>query len=336
MARRISFVVVPGFEPLDLSGPMSAFHCALETCNAAYEINVVSSTGGAVPGWFNILADTVGPHGANHGDTVIVVGGPEAHEPQREPDTVNLLGSLAASSRRIAGVCTGTFYLAEAGLLDGHRVTTHWRWAPLLQARYPQLSVNSDRIYLNDGKIWTSAGVTAGIDLALALIESDYGSDVSQSVARELVVYHRRPGGQSQFSAILDLAPESDRVRKAIAYARDHLGETLSVESLAEAAHVSSRQFSRVFLKETGETPARAVERIRAEVARPRIEEGYESIELIAHDVGFGDVERMRRTFLRLFGQTPQALRRIARAYAREAALTHQPKLRKRMPVHVA
>ena len=317
--RRISFVVAPAFELLDLSGPMCAFNFAREFHGAPYEISVASSAGGPVLGCAGLSIETVGPGKARHGDTVIVVGGPEAHLPERQPATISLLGSLAPATQRMASVCTGAFHLAEAGLLDGHRATTHWRWAPLLQSRFPSVSVDADRIYVHDRKVWTSAGITAGIDMALALIEADFGPKLSKSVARDMVVHHRRPGGQSQFSAILDLEPASDRIREALAHAREHLHENLSVERLAEAARISSRQFSRIFLKETGETPARAVERLRAEVARPRVEDGREPIELIARDVGFGDAERMRRSFLRLFGQSPQAVRRIARAYPRQS-----------------
>ena len=259
--------------------------------------------------------DAAGPAKARHGDTVIVVGGPEAHLPDRQPATAALLRSLAPDTRRVASVCVGAFHLAEAGVLDGHRATTHWRWAPLLRSRFPAVSVDADRIYVRDRNVWTSAGITASMDLALALIEADCGAELSKAVARDLVVYYRRPGGQSQFSAILDLEPASDRVRTALAFARDHLHEDLPVERLAEAACVSGRQFSRLFVKETGETPARAVERLRAEVARSRVEDGREPVERIADAVGFGSPEKMRRSFLRLFGHSPQALRRIARSY---------------------
>ena len=320
MSRKISFVVAPAFELLDLSGPMCAFNAARELYGAPYEVSVASSAGGPVLSCAGVSIETAGPDNTRHGDTVIVVGGPEARLPERQPTTISLLRSLAPATQRMASICTGAFHLAEAGVLDSHRATTHWRWAPLLQSRFPSVSVDADRIYVHDRKVWTSAGVTAGIDMALALIEADFGLELSKSVARELVVYHRRPGGQSQFSAILDLEPASSRIREALAHAREHLHEDLSVERLAEVACISSRQFSRIFLKETGETPARAIERLRAEVARPRVEEGLEPIELIAREVGFGDAERMRRSFVRLFGQSPQTVRRIARAYSHASA----------------
>jgi transcriptional regulator GlxA family with amidase domain len=219
----------------------------------------------------------------------------------------------AKSSRRVASVCSGTVILAAAGLLDGLRATTHWQAATFLQRKYPEICVESDRIYVKQGSIWTSAGVTAGIDLALALIEEDHGPEVAKTVARQLVVYYRRPGGQSQFSALLDFESTSDRVQQALSYARTHLRRVVSVGELAKAAGLSPRQFGRIFLAETGQTPAKAVERLRTEAAKARIEKSDEPIETIAHAVGFVDPERMRRAFVRTFGHPPQALRRIAR-----------------------
>jgi transcriptional regulator GlxA family with amidase domain len=222
--------------------------------------------------------------------------------------------AVAASARRIASVCTGAFILAAAGLLDGRRATTHWRFATRLQATYPAIEVDADRIFVKDGSIWSSAGITAGIDLALALIEEDLGAAVAKAVAREMVVYYRRPGGQSQFSTLLELTPRSARVHRALSFARDHLSEPLPVERLAEAARLSQRQFGRAFAAETGQTPAKAVERLRAETARPLVEDSTQSLEEIARATGFSDPERMRLSFIRAFGQPPQALRRAARA----------------------
>ena len=313
MTRSISFVVAPEFELLDLSGPMCAFSFAREVYGTPYEIGVFSCAGGPILCSAGIPIGTIKASEVSHDDTIIVVGGSKAHISGQDPEVSNLLKALAPTSQRLASICTGSFYLAEAGILNGHRATTHWRWAPVLQARFPRVLVDADRIYVKDRNVWTSAGITAGIDMALALIEADFGLEVSKSVARDLLVYHRRPGGQSQFSTILDLEPTSNRVRDALVFARENLRETLSVERLAEAACVSNRQFSRIFHKETGETPARAIERLRAEVARPRVEDSREPIEAIAVEVGFGDVENMRRSFVRLFGQSPQTIRRVAR-----------------------
>ena len=215
--------------------------------------------------------------------------------------------------RRVAGVCTGAFLLAEAGLLDGRSATTHWAYASDLQQRYPAVRVDDDRIFVSDGNVWTSAGMTAAIDLALALIEEDHGAELSRAVARRLVVYHRRPGGQSQFSALLDLEPRSDRVRRALTYAKENLRNALNVEELAEAASLSPRQFSRIFRDETGQSPAKAVERLRLEAAKAMLEEGRHSLDVVARDTGFADRDRMRRAFLRFFGQPPQSLRRSLR-----------------------
>jgi transcriptional regulator GlxA family with amidase domain len=214
----------------------------------------------------------------------------------------------------MTSVCSGAFALAAAGLLDDRRATTHWRMAAQLQRRYPRIKVQSDHIFIHDGPVWTSAGISAGIDLALALIEEDLGVDVARAVARELVVYHRRPGGQSQFSALLELDPASSRIARALSYAREHLHEMLDVDRLAEVAHLSRRQFDRAFAAETGQTPAKAIEKLRAEAARPRVEAGDESLEGIARAVGFADPERMRRAFIRVFGQPPQSVRRSGRS----------------------
>jgi len=217
---------------------------------------------------------------------------------------------LAPRARRVASVCTGAFLLATAGLLDGRSATTHWRYATMLQRRFPRVRVDADKIYVRDGNVWTSAGITSGIDLTLALIEDDFGIEISKAVARDMVVYHRRSGGQSQFSTLLELEPASDRVRDALNFAREHLHEPLPVDRMAAAARISARQFARLFLKETGDTPARVVERLRAEAALPRIQEGTEPIDIVARKVGFGDKDRMRRAFLRIYGQPPRALRR--------------------------
>ncbi len=186
---------------------------------------------------------------------------------------------LAACATRIASVCTGAFLLAGAGLLDRRRATTHWSRARELQADYPDVAVEVDRIYVADGPLWNSAGVTAGIDLALALIEADHGVELARRVSRKLVVYHQRPGGQSQFSALSQMEPESDRMRIALAFAREHLSEPLPIERLAEAARLSPRQFGRAFVRETGETPAKAIDRLRAEAAYLRLQGGMEPVE---------------------------------------------------------
>jgi len=304
-------VVFPGFELLDLSGPLCALNLAARIKPGSYVAGVYSACGGSVTSCSGVSIDTVkAADTGKHLDTLLIAGGPADYTLDGDTKTVELIKDLAPHARRVAGVCSGAFLLAAAGLLDGRVATTHWRYAAELQRRFPRVRVSADRIFVKDGNIWTSAGITAGIDLALALIEDDFGIDVSKTVAREMVVYHRRSGGQSQFSTMLELEPPSDRVRDALKFAREHLHEPLSVERMADAARISARQFARLFLKETGDTPARAVERLRAEVALPRVQEGTEPIEVIARNVGFGDKERMRRAFLRIYGHPPRRLRR--------------------------
>jgi transcriptional regulator GlxA family with amidase domain len=318
MKHKITFFVHPQFELLDLSGPCSAFNIVNELHDGHYDFNIVSAAGGSIIDRAGLSINTERFSNVGGNETILVVGGPTAHLYELDSATKALLFESARHANRVASVCTGAFHLAAAGLLDGRRATTHWRYAGILQTYYPMVEVNIDRIFIKSGNIWTSAGVTAGIDLALALIEDDFGSAVAKSVARDLVVYHRRLGGQSQFSAMLDITPSSGRVRDALCYARDHLSEPLSVERLAEVACVSLRQFNRIFLNATGTTPVKVIERLRLEVARPRIEETSESLEKIATDVGFGTAEKMCRSCMNVFGRTPQELRRTARKLAIE------------------
>lgn len=316
VSRTVWFVVFPGFELLDLGGPLCAFNLAIDFHRAAYEVHIVSTSGGLVFGSAGVAIETVAPPSPNHLDTLVVVGAPNAQALYAQTETAEFVGAIASRARRKASVCTGAYFLAAAGLLDGRRATTHWRFAAEFQRQFPAIKVDADRIFIREDDIWTSAGITAGIDLALAMIEEDCGIEVSKAIARDLVVYHRRSGGQSQFSTMLDLEPRPGRVRDALAYARAHLHERLSVEQLADVARISPRQFARQFTAETGETPARAVERLRCEAALPGIEGTTEPLDQIALRVGFGDLERMRRACLRVYGQPPQALRRKGRVEA--------------------
>ena len=220
-------------------------------------------------------------------------------------------------TRRLAAICVGSFILAEAGVLDGRRVTTHWAYAQELQRRFPKVRVEMDRIFIADGPVWTSAGMTAGIDMALGLIERDVGEDIARATARMMVVHHRRAGGQSQHSAMLELDAKSDqKFQNALAFARKNLRYPLAVEQLAEAARLSPRQFSRVFRTETGQSPTKAIENLALEAARLMLERSRLPIEEIARETGFGDRERMRRSFLRTYGQTPQAIRNASHPLA--------------------
>jgi len=320
MTRSVSFLLVPEFQLFDMAGPLSVFQVAAEIGRGrrgpAYEIAVLSERGGRVACSAGLEMQTRSWRDSQTG-TVVVPGGLGARKPgAATPALVQHLRGALAAKRRVASVCTGAFLLAEAGLLDGRRATTHWRQAALLQRNYPAITVDADRIFVRDGNVWSSAGIAAGIDLALAMVEADLGADIAGDVAREMVVYHRRTGGQSQFSALQDLAPQSERMRAVLAHIGENLTADLDIERLAEVACVSPRQFMRTFKAETGQTPAKAVERIRAEVARTHIESGDSSIEAIARLTGFDDTERMRRAFVRVYGQPPQALRRMARAAA--------------------
>jgi transcriptional regulator GlxA family with amidase domain len=321
MVIDIGFLVYPQFQLLDLGGPVGVFQTAgqigaRQGDAPPYRLRVVSAEGGLVPSSSGVAVMTE-PLGDEVFDSFVVVGGGALHS---QPDKVAPLALIArryaANSRRVGSVCTGAFVLAAAGFLDGRSATTHWMYAAALQRLHPRVRVDGDRIFIHDGPMWTSAGITAGIDFALALVEEDLGVDIARAVARRLVVYHRRSGGQSQFSTLLELEPTSDRMRAALGFAREHLHEKLPVERLAQVACLSPRQFARAFTAETGESPAKAVERMRAEAARQRIETSTEPIEAIAQQVGFADPERMRRAFVRLFGHPPQSIRRHARAAA--------------------
>lgn len=306
----IGFVTPPGFQIMGLAA-ISAFELANTTAGETlYGIRVLSEEGGAVANSLGIPLETRTLSRAKV-DTLIVTGllVPAASS----AGLVRQIRKAAQSVRRIASVCTGAFILGEAGLLDGKRVTTHWFHARALQAQFPRAVVEDDRIFIIDGALWTSAGMSAGIDLALGMIEKDFGVELARAVAQKLVVYHRRGGGQSQHSALLELDAKSDRIQSALSYARSHLNAALSVEALADAAHLSPRQFSRAFRAETGQSPAKAVEHLRVEAARVMIEQGRHSMLEVANETGFADLERMRRAFLRAFGQPPQALRRNAR-----------------------
>ena len=310
MARRIGVIVYPGFQLVDL-----ALIPVFELANAGrkapcYEVEVLSERGGPVVSSSGVRVDTK-RFGRAAFDTIVMSGGTELETPT--PGVIAFLQSACVASRRTASICTGAFFLASAGILDGRRATTHWYYSAELQRRHPRTRVEADRIYIADGPVWTSAGMTACIDMALALVEADHGVEMSRTIARKLVVYHRRSGGQSQFSALLDLEPKSDRIQAALAYARSHLRKELSVAELAEVANLGARQFSRAFRAETGQSPARAIEKLRVEAARAMLEDAHHPVATVAKETGFGDPERMRRAFLRAFGQPPQTIRRTSR-----------------------
>lgn len=313
--RRIGFVISEGYSPMGF-----AVSTAFEIANAQ-----AAARGEPAPYGLDFLSEHGGPVLTSQGFTVMTAAPGEgrfdllvvgASMEEASPATVEFVRRLAGQARRLAAPCLGAFTLAAAGLLDGRRVTTHWMRARELQQRYPAVKVEEDRIFIADGPVWTSAGMSAGIDLALALIEEDLGLEAARGIARKLVLYHRRAGGQSQFSSLLELEPSSDRIQKVLTHARRHLADRLSVEDLAEVASLSPRQFSRAFHAETGQSPAKAVENLRLEVARALMEDTAHPIDTVARQAGFADRDRMRRAFLRAFGQPPQVIRRQARGPA--------------------
>lgn len=312
MSRDIRFLVYPGFVLLNLSGPLEAIAVARDLYSVDYRTSVVSLHGGMIRSscGLDIATDVLR---AERVDTLIVAGALGEPQGQWKGDLVSALKTVVQGVRRTACVCTGAFLLAEAGMLDGRKATTHWYYAPELQSRYPALAVDGDRIFTSDNGVWTSAGMSAGIDMVLNMIEEDAGKEVAQAVARMLVVYYRRPGGQYQFSSLLDFDPSSDRIRHALTFARENLSSKLSVERLAEAASLSVRQFTRAFTAATGIPPAKAIERLRVDAARPMVEDTRKSFEEIAPLVGFLNAERMAQSFIRTIGQSPVELRRARR-----------------------
>lgn len=305
--HQVGFIVYPGFQLVCLAAS-SVFELADTVLGApTYQVSIRSEPGGPIQGT-GVVAVMSERLGADPFNSLIVCGG--VAPPRASKAIADYMRTAAATTPRIAAICTGAFILAEAGLLANRRVTTHWMMGAELRRLYPDVRVEVDPIFIVDGPIWTSAGMTAGIDLALAMVEHDHGMDVARTVARQLVLYHRRAGGQSQFSELLELAPRSDRIQNTLTYARAHLRNTLSLEELADVARLSSRQFSRAFREETGQTPAKAIERLRVEAARQMLQQGRHTIETVADETGFADRERMRRAFLRTLGQPPQAVRR--------------------------
>ena len=309
----VGFALPPGFQIMGLAAA-SAFELANASAkDSLYGIRLLSEQGGPVPNSFGMSIET--RRLARQKLDTLIVSGLLRPEPS-SPGLIKQVQKASESTRRIASVCTGAFILGEAGLLNGRRVTTHWIHARNLQKQFPNAHVEDDRIFIIDGNVWTSAGMSAGIDLALGMIEKDFGIELARVVAQKMVVYHRRAGGQSQHSALLEMDATSDRIQGALAYARRNLRAPLSVEELAEAAHLSPRQFSRAFRAETGQSPAKAVEHLRVEAARIMIEQSRHTLEEVANETGFADPERMRRAFLRTFGQPPQVMRRNARLAA--------------------
>jgi transcriptional regulator GlxA family with amidase domain len=310
----IGILIFPDFQLLDAAGPISVFEIALRYAGNEPVIRTMAEKPGPVrsSAGAEIVARGLRPHADM--TTLIVAGGWGVRSAAKSDKTLAFVRAAAKRGVRVASVCSGAFILAEAGLLDGRRATTHWGRTTDFLAAFPKVKLEPDKIFTRDGNIWTSAGISAGIDLALAMVAEDFGDEVAQKTARQLVLYHRRNGGQSQFSSLLELKAPTGRFGPLLVWAREHLDAPLTVERLAEQAGMSTRHFARAFIAETGSTPSKAVERLRIEVARQQVQSSSEAIERVAETTGFRDPERMRRAFIRAFGQPPQSLRRAARA----------------------
>ena len=312
-APEIVIVTFPAAQILDVTGPLEVFSSASRFLPAAtYRAHVVSRAGDPILASCGLqfattsIADVRGPI-----DTLVVAGGADMDGAAGDDALLQHVRRLAADARRVTSVCSGAFLLAAAGLLDGRRATTHWAECELLQRRYPGVTVDLDAIYVHDGNVWSSAGVTAGIDLALALIADDHGRQAAATVARQLVVYLRRTGGQAQFSALLAAqTADTEPMRDLLSWLPDHLTDDLSIPALASHVNLSERQFSRVFKAEVGITPADHVEAARLEAACRLLESTHGSIEFVAKTCGFGTPETMNRTFQRRLSTTPGQHRR--------------------------
>jgi transcriptional regulator GlxA family with amidase domain len=311
--RRVEILAFQDVQLLDVAGPLQVFASANELARAMgeprpYELAVlaeqplVTASGG-----LGLAAQHLSEFDIPL-DTLIVAGGFGVQRASENAALIGWIRGRAAAARRTASVCSGAFLLATAGLLDGRRAVTHWGRCAEFARRFPAVHLEPDPIFVRDGNVWTSAGITAGIDLALALVEADLGSRVALAVARQLVVFLKRPGGQAQFSATLALQHGDARFERLHAWIADNIRGDLSVSALADAASMSERSFVRHYRRATGITPARAIERIRVEAARQALEQG-QPVKRVAARCGFGSEETMRRSFLRLLGATPQAYR---------------------------
>lgn len=306
---RIGLVLSPSFQAVCF-GAVAAFDVANKQAGEKiYDVRAFSEDGGLVTSSAGMQVMTE-PFDQAAFDTLIVAAGLDI--PTSSPGLVRLLRAAARNARRVSSICLGSFVLGDAGLLNGRRATTHWRYAQEMQARFPGCNVDADKIFIADGQIWTSAGMSAGTDMVVGMIERDLGAERARSVAKGMVMYHSRPGGQSQHSVLLEVGTSEDRIQKALNYARQNLRESLTIEDLARAACLSPRQFTRLFRSATGTTPAKAVEALRLESAKLMLEQTRLPIEVVARETGFATRERMRQAFVRMHGEAPRTFRKEA------------------------
>jgi transcriptional regulator GlxA family with amidase domain len=323
MQRRIAIVVLPETDLLDIAGPYEVFARAAQLVQeqrklryAPYSVDVLTADGSPVKTWLGltVAATQACRTYEEPPDTLIVAARPEIAASDKNPEVVFWVRRQAQETRRVCSVCTGVFLLAQAGLLDGKRVTTHWQFAGELAERYPRIKVDPEPVYVRDGNVYTSAGCTAALDLALALVEEDWGHTIVAEIAREMVLFLRRPSSQAQLSAVLSLQTAARQpMRELQDWILENLRLPLTVEDLAERAHMSPRNFARAFTKEVGTTPAKFLEAVRIEAARRRLQETSLGVDEIAAECGFGTDETMRRVFLRQVGVPPSAYRRQLR-----------------------
>jgi transcriptional regulator GlxA family with amidase domain len=313
--RVIEVLAFPSVQLLDVTGPVQVFASANDFATEAgatppYELRVVTQAGRSVTASAGVgLAAVPLPPVGSTLDTLMIAGGQGVEAAAADPALVDWVRQRAKDARRVASVCTGAFLLAASGVLDGKRATTHWSLCAELARRFPAIRVEPDPIFVRDGSIWTSAGVTAGIDLALALVEHDLGRTAALAVARYLVVFLKRPGGQAQFSTALALQAAEDKFGALHDWINKHLADDISLPVLARQAGMSERSFSRHYAEATGLTPARAVEQLRVEAARRLLLESRLPAKRISQRCGFGSEETMRRSFLRLLAVSPQDYR---------------------------
>ena len=316
MTRKVLIVGFPGIQGLDLVGPFEVFtsaSLAVHGSEPAYQPVVVSLDGQPVSTETGLSFGAVDlPDPSEPVDTLVLPGGRGARTDRRDPRLIDWIAAAAPHARRVVTVCTGAFLAAQAGLLDGCRATTHWAYADQLAREFPAVDVDPDPIFLRSSpKVWTAAGVSAGIDLALALVEEDYGTDIAQTVARWLVLYLRRPGGQTQFAAPVWVARAKREPIRAVQDAvESEPGGPHSINDLARLAAMSPRHFTRVFTDEVGEAPGAYVERVRTEAARRQLEQTDDTVVAIATRCGFGTAETMRRNFIRRIGISPDQYRK--------------------------
>ncbi len=314
--KQVVMLTYEGASSLDTVGPVDVLagtRVALQTPDPVYRVDMVSPDGGLVstsPAGVSI--DTVAVHDLpdNPIDILLVAGGENAADVAGDPDICAAVRTLAERSERVASICTGAFLLAAAGLLKNRRATTHWDWSERLRSDYPDIDVDADKIFVEDGHVFSSAGITAGMDLALALIERDFGSQIALSVAQHWVMFLKRPGGQSQFSSFLPPSESAtDPIFKVLVWAQSHLDQEISVESMAEYCRMSPRNFARRFVEKVGNTPSKYIEKLRVQAAKSYLETTDMPMELIASATGFQSADRMRRSFHRTLNVNPHAYR---------------------------